>query len=292
MKFKDILSMILVIVVFLALLFSSLLSVGIKNVKDNWPKYKCNPAAMPFAGYLGYDLMGNFTSCIADIQKGLMDRFLKPIYTMIGWITSLAGSMMKSMNNVRGGMFNLKMGTFNMFDGMLGMFANSTIVMQRLMIKLKDLMGKFTGVTAIITYLMKSMSLAGKSTWNGPVGKVIRFVCFHPDTIVSMNNGKSKKIKNITINDTLLNNNKVIATMKIKGNKYSPYYKIFSKQLNNHIYVTGEHLIQDPISNRFIPVSECSIAVKTNIQDDVLSCLVTENHTIPIGEFIFWDWED
>ena len=110
MKFKDILSMILVIIVFIALLFSSLLSVGIKKVKENWPKYKCNPAAMPFAGYLGYDLMGNFTSCIADIQKGLMDRFLKPIYTMIGWITSLAGTMLKSMNNVRGGMFNLKIG--------------------------------------------------------------------------------------------------------------------------------------------------------------------------------------
>ena len=90
-----------------------------------------------------------------------MDRFLKPIYTMIGWITSLAGSMLKSMNNVRGGMFNLKIGPFNMFDNMFGMFANSTIVMQRLMIKLKDLMGKFTGVTLIITYLMKSMSLHG-----------------------------------------------------------------------------------------------------------------------------------
>mgnify|MGYP000536271059 CR=1 FL=1 len=34
------------------------------------------------------------------------------------------------------------------------------------------------------------------------------------------------------------------------------------------------------------------IAEKTNIQDDILSCLVTENHTIPVGEFIFWDWED
>ena len=74
MKFKDILSMILVIVIFIALLFSSLLSVGIKKVKENWPKYKCNPAAMPFAGYLGYDLMGNFTSCIADIQKGIEKR--------------------------------------------------------------------------------------------------------------------------------------------------------------------------------------------------------------------------
>ena len=176
MKFKEILSMILVIIIFIALLFSSLLSVGIKKVKENWPKYKCNPAAMPFAGYLGYDLMGNFTSCIADIQKGLMDRFLKPIYTMIGWITSLAGTMLKSMNNVRGGMFNLKLGTFNMLIICLA-YLLILLLLCKLMIKLKDLMGKFTGVTMIMTYLMKSMSLAGQDTWNGPVSKVIRFVC-------------------------------------------------------------------------------------------------------------------
>jgi hypothetical protein len=26
--------------------------------------------------------------------------------------------------------------------------------------------------------------------------------------------------------------------------------------------------------------------------DDILYCLVTSDHTIPVGEFKFWDWED
>ena len=35
-----------------------------------------------------------------------------------------------------------------------------------------------------------------------------------------------------------------------------------------------------------------SYALKTDICDEELSCLITSNHGIPIGEFTFWDWED
>ena len=107
-----------------------------------------------------------------------------------------------------------------------------------------------------------------------------------------MNNGKTKKMKNIKIGDILENNNKVTATLNILGDKYSPYYKIFSKELNDYILVTGEHLIQDPKTNRFIPVSDFDKAIPTNIQDKILSCLVTQTHLIEVGEYTFWDWED
>ena len=80
--------------------------------------------------------------------------------------------------------------------------------------------------------------------------------------------------------------------MKILGNEHSPYYKIHSKKLKTDIYVTGQHKIQDCDTGRFIPVSKCSYAAPTNKHGDVLSCLITDDHLIPIGEHIFWDWED
>ena len=36
----------------------------------------------------------------------------------------------------------------------------------------------------------------------------------------------------------------------------------------------------------------CNLAEKTNKYSDTLSCLITSNHIIPVGEFTFWDWED
>ena len=60
MRGTDIRTSFFIILVFLAMFLASIISVGIKKFKENWPKYKCNPAAMPFAGTLGYNTMDNF----------------------------------------------------------------------------------------------------------------------------------------------------------------------------------------------------------------------------------------
>ena len=42
----------------------NIVSVGIKNIEDNWPTYRCNPVVMPFAGMFGQNAVTNFTYCI------------------------------------------------------------------------------------------------------------------------------------------------------------------------------------------------------------------------------------
>jgi hypothetical protein len=42
----------------------------------------------------------------------------------------------------------------------------------------------------------------------------------------------------------------------------------------------------------YTKVSNYKNAKKTNEYEEELSCLITSNHQIPVGEFIFWDWED
>ena len=33
-------------------------------------------------------------------------------------------------------------------------------------------------------------------------------------------------------------------------------------------------------------------AVRTDFETDTLSCLITDDHLIKLGEHTFWDWED
>ena len=100
------------------------------------------------------------------------------------------------------------------------------------------------------------------------------------------------KIKNIEIGEFLENDIEVLATLNIKNvHPDNPYYKIWSDKLESYIYVTATHKILDT-KNGFIPVETYSRATKTNIQPIILNCLITDNHQIPIGEYIFWDWED
>jgi hypothetical protein len=116
--------------------------------------------------------------------------------------------------------------------------------------------------------------------------------CFSPTTLVTMADGSKKMMKNIEIGEKLKGGIEVSATLKIKNIHNEPYYKIYSKELKKHIYVTATHLIQDPDTLRFIQVANSRHSVKTNIRDKQFSCLVTTTHTIPIGEYTFWDWED
>jgi len=292
MKFRDFLNVFIIIVIFLILYLSSILSVGLKALKANWPQYKCNPVAMPFAGYLGYDVMGNFTDCISAIQRGAMSKFLEPIYNAISWIVKISDYILKTVSNIRTALFSMKEIIFDVFKDIMSLFVNILTKFQNLIVKIKDLMMKLGGTMAAIVYIAEGLSFAGESIWNGPVGKLVRLVCFHPDTPVTMADGTTKKMKNIKIGDKLANDIDVMATMIIKGNEKSPYYKVWSNKLNDYIFVTSTHLIQDPKTLRFIEVQNYDKAIPTEIYGEKLSCLVTSTNTIPIGEFTFWDWED
>ena len=100
-KFSDIVSVLIIIISFILLYFIGAFAIGLKEMKKNWPKYKCSPTAMPFAGYLGYNTMQNFTECIANIQSGMMGHFLNPINYAIGQVGTLGSSLIGSIEKIR-----------------------------------------------------------------------------------------------------------------------------------------------------------------------------------------------
>lgn len=116
--------------------------------------------------------------------------------------------------------------------------------------------------------------------------------CFHPDTPIKMNDNTIKKIKDIKIGDVLFNDIEVISTLIIKGDPENPFYNIYSKLLDDNIMVTGSHKIYDEESEKFINVSDYKKAKKTIFWGLTMSCLITDSNTIPIGEYVFKDWED
>ena len=52
METSDLLLTFIIIVIFIALYFINILGVGIKNIKDNWPLYRCNPLLFHLPVYL------------------------------------------------------------------------------------------------------------------------------------------------------------------------------------------------------------------------------------------------
>lgn len=122
----------------------------------------------------------------------------------------------------------------------------------------------------------------GKKGKKGKRGKRRR--CFSPETLIKLQNGDEVAMKDLKLGDVLVNGSVVKATMKIK-NDNDPYYK-----LPGSIHVTGSHYIKD--GDKYVQVKDFPGAELTTQTDPVVSCLVTDDHKIPVGDFIFWDWED
>ena len=60
--FSDLSLSFFILLLFIVLFGIDYFAIGFKKIKEEWPKYKCNPVVMPFAGTLGYDTNANFIS--------------------------------------------------------------------------------------------------------------------------------------------------------------------------------------------------------------------------------------
>ena len=97
MKFSDMLFTLLILLAFVGMYVFSIVSVGLKNIKKNWPEYRCNPMAMPLAGQFGFDPIENFTYCITQMQSNAMGFFLQPIHFLMELMGGLGKDLMEDL---------------------------------------------------------------------------------------------------------------------------------------------------------------------------------------------------
>jgi hypothetical protein len=125
-------------------------------------------------------------------------------------------------------------------------------------------------------------------------------MCFDPDTKIQLDSGELIDMKDIKLGAKLKNGSVVQSVMKINNldennNIINKMYKLENGENNESIYVTGSHLIYDSTIKDFVKVSNyrgTNPAIESNKECPELSCLITSDHIIPIGDEIFHDWED
>jgi hypothetical protein len=303
MKTSDITLTFLIFIIFIVLYVFNILSVGIKQVSEDWPKYRCNPTIMPFASVFGHDPVSNFTYCIQNMQSNYMGYLMQPLQYNFNVLGGIGASMTKSINDVRAFINNIREYITNIVQSIFGVFLNILIEFQRLTINIKDLFGKLIGIMATLMYTLSGSVMTMKSAWEGPPGQLTRALCFHPETKVELKDGSFVSMKDIPLNAILKNNVRVCAVMNIsnldENGKHIEKLYCIKQNINSDddedddfILVSGSHLVYCPKFKRFIHVEELEEAIVTDIKSDNFTCLITSDHTIPIGNWIFHDWED
>lgn len=297
MRGSDIFLVIIILTIFTFLILFNQFSASFTQLKEQWPVIRCNPLAMPFASAFGFDTSENFTYCVQDMQTKYLSYLLQPLNYNFGVIGEVASSITSSLDGVRKFIDKLRTFFSDIIGSIFGVFLNILVEVQRLTINIKDMIGKMVGILATVMYTIDGSMKTMQSTWEGPPGQVVRGLCFYPYTKVMLKNGDIYAMKDIPLNSVLQNGAIVHAILKIsniddKGKHKEKLYAMKGGVEDTCILVTGCHHVLEPSTNKFIKVRDFNESVETDTVCDELACLITSNHTIPIGKWIFYDWED
>ncbi len=137
MRSADITLSIFIILVFVSLYFYNILAVGIKNIKANWPKYRCNPMVMPFAGTFGHNVTTNFTYCIQTMQTDYMGVLLQPLNYLMSVTNKTVGGLTESIQDIRSFISVFRNMISSIVKNIFGIFINVLTQFQFIMIKMK-----------------------------------------------------------------------------------------------------------------------------------------------------------
>lgn len=296
MKTSDLSTTIFIIIIFILLYVFNILSVGLNKIKEDWPLYRCNPSVMPFASVFGQDTSKNFTYCIQTMQTNYMSYLMQPVMYNLNVIGSLGSNITKAINDVRAFFDKIRNFITSIVEGIFSVFLNILIEFQRITINIKDLFGKLIGIMATLLFTLDGSIKTMNSTWAGPPGQLVRALCFHPETKLRLKDNSLVMMKDVPLNAVLKNGTVVNAVMHISnldenGRCIEALYSVKGGE-DKDILVSGSHLIYEPGIKKFIQVEDLLQAERTEIICEAFTCLITSNHIIPIGEWIFHDWED
>jgi len=105
----DLWATVIICVIFILLSIYFMVSNSIQIVKSDWHNQKCNPAVIPFAGFINkpqnmsnVEFTGdNFGTCVNTTLENITSIILQPLFFMVDAITTIFKSIIESMQYVR-----------------------------------------------------------------------------------------------------------------------------------------------------------------------------------------------
>ena len=261
----------------------------IQQIKEDWPTYRCNPMSMPLSDNIEQD----FTFCVQNMQTNFMGYLLEPLTYITNSLSSMSFGFTDAINDIRNVISNIRTFLSSIIDSIMGVFLNIIIEFQKITIGIRDLVGKIVGIMVIFMYMMDGSLKTMQSVWAGPFGQVTRLAgsCFHPDTLVQLYKGTVVKMKDIQKGDVLINGAIVEETLHLKNTTNETFYTFSQGVDESIVLVTGSHYVFDEEKNKYVLVCMSSHAVPLLSFECVdLCCLITSNHTIPLGKNLFYDY--
>jgi hypothetical protein len=254
-----------------------------KEIKQNWGEYRCKPGMIPLAGQFGpsgTSTMENALQCGKMFLENSFNYFMIPFIKFFETLIDVVFDLVESVRNIRKMIYYLRDSIREHLLDIANMIYGYGKKISYLFNTITDVMGKIFRVFEDIFFAIGYSITTLESLWNGSIGAVGRFFCFHKNTLISMNDNSQKKIYKIKPGDIIKEGGKVLAIHKYSGKNINLYNY-------NNIIVSGSHIV---FEDKPVKVKNSSISKSLPIKEKYIYCLTTEKGKILINNTLFADY--
>lgn len=281
----DLVSIVVVALVTFVAIFAGTYAYGmthLREIKENWVSYRCNPVYMPLAGMVGSDILSNFTHCVMQSTQSYAGFVMDPVFQLFGQYQELFSSILTSMQFIRKKMAGTTDAFLSIGSSIYGKLANTMGAVLQLVGRLRTILNRILSVFIVMLHIARTGVDSGMSIKNGPIGQTADFLCFDPSTPVRLADGRTLPIGHIEVGMTLENGEYVTSTMVFDG-RGTAMVDI------GGICVSANHKILT--ARGWIRCGDHPDAMSIAPHPYIV-CLNTIGHTIPIHGMLFKDYEE
>lgn len=258
------------------------------DVSKNWPKYRCSPTIMPFASLFGHDTAENFNYCMSSMITAEAGGVFAPVFKMLATSFGTLSTLVAVANNIRLEVATFMGGVNTVFQNFMDRFVQLGNNIKLSTLRIKLLMGRLYATFFAVLFMAMSGLQALTNFGDTFLFKFLDTFCFDPDTKVAIAGKGLLPVKEVRTGDVFANGSRVTATFSFLADG-QPMVK-----LPGSIVVSTNHYIQH--NNKWIRSDEHPDAEPQGPWQGgtarPLICFNTNDHRIPVGDYLFLDYDE
>lgn len=283
--------MILLIIIGVVAIIGLSASSQIKDVTKDWSKHRCSPLIMPFAGLFGYNTKENFEFCLQNIFSNFSLPFLGSIGSIFEQFTSMLQTIFNSINSLRNTIATLGGGINVIFQEFTDRISKFFFQLRVSAITMKSLFGRMYATLFSVMYMGMSGITGVTSFTNTFLFSFLDTFCFPGETELIIQDpthakGRRVPIKDVKIGDVLLPGKSVVTATFQFYSRGQDMVQLGRVKVSTNHYVMHE--------GRPIMAGEHPHAIRLGPwnSDDLLYCVNTSDHKIPVEYLTFMDYDE
>jgi len=264
-----------------------LASSNIQEIKEHWNENRCKMGVMPFASFYGHNTAENFNYCMKNIFTAESGPLLSPVLQILATMIGTISIFVSTLNSIRVQFATLLGGINTIFQNFSDRMKQLTYHIRVSAMRMNSLMKRLYGTFNAMMFMTISGITAMTNFGDTFLFKFLDTFCFDPDTPIYVEGKGEIPISEVKMGDTLEGGGKVTSLFRFHADGQPMV-------ILNNILVSTNHFVQD--GTHWVKAEEHPDAKQAapwaGGNERPLICLNTSDHRIPLGGYVFLDYDE